>query len=149
MSEGQVSAKKGGRASATGEEQGGTTAGEGSDDAAREPGGGSGSGAGEQVKAGEHFVLIDVSGYIYRAYHKVPPMVSPAGVNVNSVRSFCVNLMRLLYQVRAQPPPRVRACLDHWHRREVQCVGVTASAVVSVSSALQRAGTLLRVRVWG
>ncbi|EHH69111.1 DNA polymerase I [Gluconobacter morbifer] len=43
-----------------------------------------------------HLVLIDGSGFIFRAFHALPPMTSPEGVPVNAVYGFTNMLTRLL-----------------------------------------------------
>ena len=44
----------------------------------------------------EQLVLIDGSGYIFRAFHALPMMVSPNGVPVNAVFGFTKMLMKLM-----------------------------------------------------
>ena len=43
-----------------------------------------------------HLYLIDGSGYIFRAYHALPPMNRPDGTPVNAVFGFCRMLTQLL-----------------------------------------------------
>jgi DNA polymerase-1 len=44
--------------------------------------------------------LIDGSGYIFRAFHALPPMTRPDGTPVNAVYGFCNMLMKLLDDLR-------------------------------------------------
>ena len=44
----------------------------------------------------EHVFLIDGSGFIFRAYHGLPPMTRPDGTPVNAVYGFTTMLMKLL-----------------------------------------------------
>ena len=44
--------------------------------------------------------LIDGSGYIFRAYHALPPMTRPDGTPVNAVYGFSSMLMKLLDDLR-------------------------------------------------
>ena len=46
--------------------------------------------------AAPHLVLIDGSGFIFRAFHALPPMTRPDGVPVNAVFGFTNMLARLL-----------------------------------------------------
>jgi DNA polymerase-1 len=48
------------------------------------------------VAAAPHVVLIDGSGFIFRAFHALPPMTRPDGVPVNAVFGFTNMLARLL-----------------------------------------------------
>ncbi len=50
-----------------------------------------------EVKPGErHLILVDGSGYIFRAYHALPPMTNPDGVPVNAVYGFTSMLAQFL-----------------------------------------------------
>ncbi|MEQ9200496.1 MAG: hypothetical protein RLN80_10950, partial [Rhodospirillales bacterium] len=40
-------------------------------------------------RALEHLYLVDGSGYIFRAYHALPPMNRPDGTPTNAVYGFC------------------------------------------------------------
>jgi DNA polymerase-1 len=45
-------------------------------------------------------VLVDGSGFIFRAFHALPPMSSPDGTPVNAVYGFCTMLMKLREDTR-------------------------------------------------
>ncbi len=49
------------------------------------------------VNAGSHVYLVDGSGYIFRAYHALPPLTRSDGTPVNAVLGFCNMLARLLH----------------------------------------------------
>ena len=44
----------------------------------------------------DHVILIDGSGYIFRAYHALPPMTRPDGTPVNAVYGFTSMLLKLI-----------------------------------------------------
>jgi len=44
----------------------------------------------------KHLILIDGSGYIFRAYHALPPMTRPDGTPVNAVYGFTSMLLKLV-----------------------------------------------------
>ena len=44
----------------------------------------------------QHVFLVDGSGFIFRAFHALPPMTRADGTPVNAVYGFCTMLMRLL-----------------------------------------------------
>jgi DNA polymerase-1 len=48
------------------------------------------------ARAAPHLVLVDGSGFIFRAFHALPPMTRPDGVPVNAVFGFTNMLARLL-----------------------------------------------------
>ncbi|MFN4087575.1 MAG: DNA polymerase I [Alphaproteobacteria bacterium] len=45
--------------------------------------------------------LIDGSGYIFRAFHALPPMTRPDGTPINAVFGFCSMVIKLLDEMRA------------------------------------------------
>ena len=50
-----------------------------------------------EAKPGEkHLILVDGSGYIFRAFHALPPMTNPEGVPVNAVFGFTQMLSQFL-----------------------------------------------------
>jgi len=46
-----------------------------------------------------HLYLIDGSGYIFRAFHALPPMTRPDGTPVNAVLGFTNMLIKLLVDI--------------------------------------------------
>ena len=44
----------------------------------------------------DHVILVDGSGYIFRAYHALPPMTRPDGTPINAVYGFTSMLMKLV-----------------------------------------------------
>src|SRR5215213_6111376 len=49
---------------------------------------------------GKHLILVDGSGYIFRAFHALPPMTNPQGVPVNAVFGFTQMISRFLLEHR-------------------------------------------------
>ena len=53
-------------------------------------------------RSGDHVFLVDGSGYIFRAYHALPPLNRKSdGLQVNAVLGFCNMLWKLM---RDMPP---------------------------------------------
>ena len=50
----------------------------------------------------EELVLIDGSGYIFRAYYALPPMYRSDGLPVNAVFGFCNMLLKLVEDIQAE-----------------------------------------------
>jgi len=48
----------------------------------------------------KHLILVDGSGYIFRAFHALPPMTNPQGVPVNAVYGFTQMIARFLLDHR-------------------------------------------------
>jgi len=62
--------------------------------------------AGKPVARGDHVYLIDGSGYIFRAYHALPPLTRPSdGLAVGAVHGFCAMLWKLLRETGELAPP--------------------------------------------
>ncbi|MHA1518183.1 MAG: DNA polymerase I [Alphaproteobacteria bacterium] len=62
--------------------------------------------AGKPAGRGDHVYLIDGSGYIFRAYHALPPLTRPSdGLPVGAVHGFCGMLWKLLRETGELAPP--------------------------------------------
>ncbi len=60
-----------------------------------------------------HLYLIDGSGYIFRAYHKLPPMTDPHGTPVNAVYGFATMMWKLIEDLNdADSPTHLAVILD-------------------------------------
>ncbi len=58
------------------------------------------------MKAGDHIYLVDGSGYIFRAYHALPPLNRPSdGTPVGAVHGFCQMIWKLLQDNEADQKP--------------------------------------------
>ena len=67
------------------------------------------------LKPGDHLYLIDGSGYIFRAYHALPPLTRKSdGLPVGAVQGFCNMLWKLLSDTSAATKPTHLAVIfDH------------------------------------
>ena len=60
----------------------------------------------EKIKAGDHLYLIDGSGYIFRAYHALPPLTRKSdGMPIGAVNGFCNMLNKLLQDTKNSDRP--------------------------------------------
>jgi DNA polymerase-1 len=50
-----------------------------------------------------HLTLIDGSGFIFRAYHRLPPLTDPEGTPVGAVFGFTAMLWNLIEAARKSP----------------------------------------------
>src|SRR5689334_17700130 len=58
------------------------------------------------IKSGDHVYLIDGSGYIFRAYHALPPLTRKSdGLPVGAVQGFCNMLWKLMKEMKASEKP--------------------------------------------
>src|SRR6187399_2983722 len=80
-----------------------------------------------QAKApakGDHVFLVDGSGYIFRAYHALPPLNRKSdGLQVNAVLGFCNMLWKLLRDMKPEDKPTHLAVIfdrsEHTFRNEL------------------------------
>src|SRR3984893_15662034 len=62
--------------------------------------------SGKPLKKGDHLFLVDGSGYIFRAYHALPPINRKSdGLQLNAVFGFCNMLWKLLRDMKADERP--------------------------------------------
>ena len=62
--------------------------------------------AARPLKKGDHLFLVDGSGYIFRAYHALPPLTRKSdGLQVNAVLGFCNMLWKLLAEMKPEEKP--------------------------------------------
>lgn len=61
----------------------------------------------------QHLYLVDGSAYIFRAYHRLPPLTNPAGVPVGAVYGYTTMLWRLAEDLnKADGPTHMAVILD-------------------------------------
>ncbi len=66
------------------------------------------------VGKGSHVYLIDGSGYIFRAFHALPPLTRPSdGLPVGAVHGFCAMLWKLIQEAKgARGPTHIAVIFD-------------------------------------
>ena len=71
----------------------------------------------------QHLYLVDGSGYIFRAYHRLPPLTDPEGTPVGAVYGFTAMLWKLITELaNAEAPTHLAVILDagsHTFRNEM------------------------------
>ncbi|PZN96683.1 MAG: DNA polymerase I [Alphaproteobacteria bacterium] len=61
----------------------------------------------------QHLYLVDGSGYIFRAYHRLPPLTDPQGTPVGAVYGFTAMLWKLITELaNAEAPTHLAVILD-------------------------------------
>jgi DNA polymerase-1 len=67
------------------------------------------------LKAGDHVFLVDGSGYIFRAFHALPPLTRKSdGLPIGAVAGFCNMLFKLLRDsVAGERPTHLAVIFDH------------------------------------
>jgi DNA polymerase-1 len=65
------------------------------------------------IVKGSHVYLIDGSGFIFRAFHALPPLTRPSdGLPVGAVHGFCTMLWKLLQESKASVAPTHLATIE-------------------------------------
>ncbi|MBV8972166.1 MAG: DNA polymerase I, partial [Sphingomonadaceae bacterium] len=71
----------------------------------------------------QHLYLVDGSGFIFRAYHRLPPLNDPNGTMVNAVYGVTTMLWKLIEELkRAEAPTHLAVIFDagsHTFRNEM------------------------------
>jgi len=63
--------------------------------------------------AKQHLYLVDGSGYIFRAYHRLPPLTDPEGTPVGAVYGFTAMLWKLITELaNAEAPTHLAVIFD-------------------------------------
>jgi DNA polymerase-1 len=66
-----------------------------------------------KLKPGDHLYLIDGSGYIFRAYHALPPLSRKSdGLPVQAVQGFCAMLWKLMREMKSAKPTHLGVIFD-------------------------------------
>ena len=61
----------------------------------------------------QHLYLVDGSAYIFRAYHRLPPLTNPAGTPVGAVYGYTTMLWKLADDLdKAEGPTHLAVILD-------------------------------------
>jgi len=78
---------------------------------------------GKPLRKGDHLFLVDGSGYIFRAYHALPPINRKSdGLQLNAVFGFCNMLWKLLRDMKDDKPTHLAVVFDlseHTFRTEM------------------------------
>src|SRR5437870_5503472 len=76
-----------------------------------------------EAKVANHLYLVDGSSYIFRAYHRLPPLTNRHGMNVGAVYGYTAMLWKLADGLKqAEGPTHMAVILDaseHTHRNEM------------------------------
>src|SRR5471032_1974273 len=69
--------------------------------------------AARPLKKGDHLFLVDGSGYIFRAYHALPPLTRKSdGLQVIAVLGFCNMLWKLVAEMKSDKPTHLAVVFD-------------------------------------
>ncbi len=52
------------------------------------------------LNSGKHLILVDGSGFIFRAYHALPPLTKSDGTPTGAVSGYCNMLFKLINELK-------------------------------------------------
>ena len=62
---------------------------------------------------GKHLILIDGSGFIFRAYHALPPLKKSDGTPTGAVSGYCNMLFKLINEIKEFQATHIAVVFDH------------------------------------
>ncbi len=63
--------------------------------------------------SGKHLVLVDGSGFIFRAYHALPPLKKSDGTPTGAVSGYCNMLFKLINEIKEFKATHIAVIFDH------------------------------------
>ncbi len=63
--------------------------------------------------SGKHLILVDGSGFIFRAYHALPPLTKSDGTPIGAVSGFCNMLFKLITELKEFKATHIAIVFDH------------------------------------
>ena len=65
------------------------------------------------LDSGKHLVLVDGSGFIFRAYHALPPLKKSDGTPTGAVSGYCNMLFKLINEIKEFKATHIAVIFDH------------------------------------
>ncbi len=65
------------------------------------------------LASGKHLVLVDGSGFVFRAYHALPPLKKSDGTPTGAVSGYCNMLFRLINEIKEFKATHIAVIFDH------------------------------------
>ena len=62
---------------------------------------------------GKHLILVDGSGFIFRAYHALPPLKKSDGTPMGAVSGYCNMLFKLINEIKEFKATHIAVVFDH------------------------------------
>ena len=61
----------------------------------------------------KHLILVDGSGFIFRAYHALPPLTKSDGTPTGAVSGYCNMLFKLINDLKEFKATHIAVIFDH------------------------------------
>ena len=65
------------------------------------------------LNSGKHLILVDGSGFIFRAYHALPPLTKSDGTPTGAVSGYCNMLFKLINELKEFKATHIAVVFDH------------------------------------
>ena len=65
------------------------------------------------LNSGKHLILVDGSGFIFRAYHALPPLTKSDGTPIGAVSGYCNMLFKLINELKEFKATHIAVVFDH------------------------------------
>jgi DNA polymerase-1 len=65
------------------------------------------------LNSGKHLILVDGSGFIFRAYHALPPLTKSDGTPTGAVSGYCNMLFKLINELKEFKATHIAIIFDH------------------------------------
>ena len=65
------------------------------------------------LNSGKHLILVDGSGFIFRAYHALPPLRKSDGTPTGAVSGYCNMLFKLINELKEFKATHIAVVFDH------------------------------------
>ena len=67
----------------------------------------------KNLNSGKHLILVDGSGFIFRAYHALPPLSKSDGTPTGAVSGYCNMLFKLINELKEFKATHIAVIFDH------------------------------------
>ena len=65
------------------------------------------------LNSGKHLILVDGSGFIFRAFHALPPLTKSDGTPTGAVSGYCNMLFKLINELKEFEATHIAVVFDH------------------------------------
>ena len=65
------------------------------------------------LNSDKHLILVDGSGFIFRAYHALPPLKKSDGTPTGAVSGYCNMLFKLINELKELKATHIAVVFDH------------------------------------
>ena len=86
------------------------------------------------LNSGKHLILVDGSGFIFRAYHALPPLTKSDGTPTGAVSGYCNMLFKLTNELKEIKATHIAVVFDHKDKTFRSCLLYTSPSPRDLST---------------